>query len=100
MSTSTNQGLQVITYFLKTSLFSYAAVITDEEESKQFVDYIIQKYSIAAGELKGSTLVNSKRLQPAVDEILNHFRGRMRVVVNERNMPFQGNSLNIFSSQY
>lgn len=70
--------------------FSYAAVITDEEESKQFVDYIIQKYSIAAGELKGSTLVNSKRLQPAVDEILNHFRGRMRVVVNEKKYALSG----------
>ncbi len=64
--------------------FSYAAVVTDDEESKQFVDYIINKYSIAAEELKGSTLVNSKRFQPAVDEILNHFRGRMRVVVNEK----------------
>ncbi|MBW4237605.1 DUF3800 domain-containing protein [Enterobacter roggenkampii] len=70
--------------------FSYAAVVTDDEESKQFVDYIIQKYSIAAGELKGSTLVNSKRLQPAVDEILCHFRGRMRVVVNEKKYALSG----------
>lgn len=70
--------------------FSYAAVVTDDEESKQFVDYIINKYSIAAEELKGSTLVNSKRFQPAVDEILNHFRGRMRVVVNEKKYALSG----------
>lgn len=70
--------------------FSYAAVVTDDEESKQFVEYIIDKYSIAASELKGSTLVNSKRLQPAVDEILNHFKGRMRAVVSQKNYALSG----------
>lgn len=70
--------------------FSYAAVVTDDEESKQFVEYIIDKYSIAASELKGSTLVNSRKLQPAVDEILNHFKGRMRAVINQKNYALSG----------
>ncbi|MEZ0581369.1 DUF3800 domain-containing protein [Erwinia sp. STN24] len=70
--------------------FSYAAVVSDEEESKAFVERIIDKYKISAGELKGSTLVNSKRLQKAVDEILTHYRGRMRVVVNEKKYALSG----------
>ncbi|MFP1908970.1 DUF3800 domain-containing protein [Lonsdalea quercina] len=70
--------------------FSYAAVITDDIESKEFVEYIMQKYSINSGELKGSTLVNSRRLQPAVDEILNRFRGRMRAVVNQKKYALSG----------
>ncbi|KAE9653652.1 DUF3800 domain-containing protein [Escherichia coli] len=70
--------------------FSYAAVVTDENESRQIVEHIIEKYSIAAGELKGSTLVNSRKLQPAVDEILSHFKGRMRAVVNEKKYALSG----------
>lgn len=70
--------------------FSYASVVTDDIESKEFVEYIMQKYSINAGELKGSTLVNSRRLQPAVDEILNRFKGKMRVVVNQKKYALSG----------
>ncbi|HFD0317697.1 DUF3800 domain-containing protein [Serratia marcescens] len=70
--------------------FSYAAVVTDDIESKEFVEYIMQKYSINADELKGSTLVNSRRLQPAVDELLNHFKGRMRVIVNQKKYALSG----------
>ncbi|WP_329906061.1 DUF3800 domain-containing protein [Serratia quinivorans] len=70
--------------------FSYAAVVTDDIESKKFVEYIMQKYSINADELKGSTLVNSRRFQPAVDELLNHFKGRMRVIVNQKKYALSG----------
>lgn len=70
--------------------FSYAAVVTDDIESKKIVEYIIQKYSINAAELKGSTLVNSRKYQPAVDEILNHFKGRMRVIINQKKYALSG----------
>lgn len=70
--------------------FSYAVVVSDDEESKEFVEHIIKKYNIAAAELKGSTLVNSRKLQPAVDELLTHFRGRMRAVVNQKKYALSG----------
>lgn len=70
--------------------FSYAAVITDDIESKDFVEYIMQKYSVNSNELKGSTLVNSRRFQPAVDEILNHFKNRMRVIINQKKYALSG----------
>lgn len=70
--------------------FCYASVSTDDLESKEFVDYIIRKYKIAAAELKGSTLVNSKRFRPAVNEILEHFSGRMRAVINDKKFSLSG----------
>ncbi|MFF6012114.1 DUF3800 domain-containing protein [Rahnella sp. R3(2024)] len=70
--------------------FSYASVATDEKESKEFIDYLIEKYGINSGELKGSTLINSKKYQHAVDEILTHFKGKMRVTISEKKYALSG----------
>lgn len=74
----------------KQKYFSYGSVATDDEESKDFVEYLIRKYNIQNGELKGGKLVNSSKGQNAIDEILSTFKGRVRSVVSDKKYALAG----------
>lgn len=64
--------------------FAYGSIATDDLEAKQFVGALIKKYGIQGGELKGSRLVQFNKGRKAVDEIFNHFEGRIKLSVSEK----------------
>jgi len=64
--------------------FSYGSVASDDEEAKDFVEYLIKKYNIQNGELKGTNLVKFNKGRKAIDEILNHFQGRIKVSISNK----------------
>ena len=64
--------------------FAYGSIATDDLEAKEFVAALIKKYGIQGGELKGSRLVQFNKGRKAVDEIFNHFEGRIKLSVSEK----------------
>lgn len=65
-------------------IFSYASIATDDEEAKYFVEYLINKYNIQNGELKGKQLVQRWKGREAIDEILEQFQGRIKVSISNK----------------
>lgn len=65
-------------------LFAYASVATDDAEAKDLVEELINKYGIQNGELKGSKLVKFNKGRKAIDEIFNHFDGRLKVSISDK----------------
>lgn len=64
--------------------FAYASVSTSDAEASEFVARLVKKHSIQGGELKGSRLVKFNRGRKAVDEILDHFDGRMKISISNK----------------
>lgn len=64
--------------------FAYASVATNDAEAKDFVDELIRKYGIQNGELKGSKLVKFNKGRKAIDEIFDHFEGRLKVSISDK----------------
>lgn len=65
-------------------VFCYASVECPHQEAKDFVEHIIQKYRIQNGEIKGSKLLKGIKGKRAVDEIIQHFKGRFKVSVSDK----------------
>ena len=42
------------------TMFSYGSVATCDDEARDFVEYLIKKYGVQNGELKGGKLIASK----------------------------------------
>ncbi|MDD4912322.1 MAG: DUF3800 domain-containing protein [Sideroxydans sp.] len=66
------------------NFFAYASVATDDDEAKIFVKELIKKYGIQNGELKGSNLVKFNKGRKAIDEIFQHFEGRLKVSISDK----------------
>lgn len=64
--------------------FSYASVVTDDNEAKTLVAHIINKYNIQNGEIKGKSLLKGLRGRRAIDEIIQALRGRIKVSVSDK----------------
>lgn len=64
--------------------FAYGSIATDDDEVEEFVMALIKKYGIQGGELKGSRLVQFNKGRKAVDEIFDHFEGRIKLSVSEK----------------
>ena len=64
--------------------FSYASVATDDEEAKDFVEYLVRKYNIQNGELKGTNLVKFNKGRKAIDVILKQFQNRIKVSISNK----------------
>ncbi len=64
--------------------FSYGSIATDDVEAEEFVTELIKKYGVQGGELKGSRLVQFNKGRKAIDEIFNHFEGRIKLSVSEK----------------
>ncbi|MBI6799268.1 hypothetical protein YA0057_25890, partial [Pseudomonas syringae] len=60
-------------------IFSYAAVVSDDDEAKEIVEGVIAKYRIQGGEIKGGKLVKNANGRRALDEIIGRLGGRFRV---------------------
>jgi len=74
----------------KQPIFSYAAVVIQDEEAKALVAHIIKKYQIQNGEIKGGKLVKKIKGRRALDEILNSLHGKMKVSVSNKKYALAG----------
>lgn len=70
--------------------FSYASVATNDDEARGFVEYLVSKYGLQGGELKGKNLVGSKRGRSAIDEIFNHFDSRLKFSIADKKFALAG----------
>lgn len=71
-------------------IFSYAAVVIDDDKAIALVDHIIKKYKIQNGEIKGGKLVKNNKGRRAIDEILTSLNGKMRVSVSDKKYALAG----------
>lgn len=72
------------------TMFSYGSVATCDEEAKDFVEYLIKKFGVQNGELKGSKLVRYNRGRKAISEIFNRFNGRIKVSLSNKKFALSG----------
>ena len=63
------------------TVFSYASVESDSEEAEEFVKYLLGKYKVQNGEIKSKNLLKRERGKKLVDEILERYEGRFKVMV-------------------
>lgn len=71
-------------------IFCYASVVIEDEEAKLLVEYIIKKYKIQNGEIKGGKLVKKNKGRRAIDEILTALHGKMKVSVSDKKYALAG----------
>ena len=71
-------------------IFCYASVECPHQEAQDFVEHIIKKYSIQNGEIKGGKLLKGVKGKRAVDEIIQHFKGRFKVSVSDKKYALAG----------
>ena len=71
-------------------IFSYAAVVIDDDDATALVDHIIKKYKIQNGEIKGGKLVKHNKGRRAIDEMLTSLNGKMRVSVSDKKYALAG----------
>ncbi|WP_394179600.1 DUF3800 domain-containing protein [Marinomonas posidonica] len=72
------------------NIFCYASIECSHQEAKDFVEYIIKKYKIQNGEIKGSKLLKGVKGKRAVDEIIQHFKGRFKVSISDKKYALAG----------
>ena len=63
------------------TVFSYASVESSQEESENFVKYLLNKYHVQNGEIKSSKLLRGNKGKRLIDEVLEHYEGRFKVMV-------------------
>jgi hypothetical protein len=70
--------------------FSYASVVTNDEEAQVLVEHIIRKYQIQNGEIKGGKLVKKVKGRRAIDEIIEALSGRIKVSISDKKYALAG----------
>lgn len=63
------------------TVFSYASVESNQEESENFVKYLLNKYHVQNGEIKSSKLLRGNKGKKLIDEVLEHYEGRFKVMI-------------------
>ena len=63
------------------TVFSYASVESSQEESENFVKYLLNKYHVQNGEIKSSKLLRGNKGKRLIDEVLEHYEGRFKVMI-------------------
>lgn len=71
-------------------IFCYASVECPHQEAQDFVEHIIQKYRIQNGEIKGAKLLKGVKGKRAVDEIIQHFKGRFKISISDKKYALAG----------
>nr|WP_216821345.1 DUF3800 domain-containing protein [Marinobacterium profundum] len=71
-------------------IFCYASVECPHQEAQDFVEHIIQKYRIQNGEIKRGKLLKGVKGKRAVDEIIQHFKGRFKISVSDKKYALAG----------
>jgi len=70
--------------------FAYASVATNPEEAEILVRKIIKDYRVQGSELKGKNLVKFNKGRHAIDEILSHFEGRVKISISDKKYALAG----------
>lgn len=74
----------------KQNYFAYASVATDPDEAKEVVARIMKQYGVQGAELKGKNLVKFSRGRRAMDDILTHFAGRVKISISDKKYALAG----------
>ncbi len=74
----------------KQNNFTYASVATDEDGAKNFVEYLLKKYKVQGNELKGKNLIKHNDGRKAIDEIFEHYKGKIKVSVSNKKYALAG----------
>lgn len=74
----------------KQSYFAYASVATNPEEAKEVVTRIMKQYGVQGSELKGKNLVKFSRGRKAIDDILTHYEGRVKISISNKKYALAG----------
>lgn len=70
--------------------FAYASVATNPEEAESLVRKIIKDYRVQGSELKGKNLVKFNKGRHAIDEILSHYEGRVKISLSDKKFALAG----------
>lgn len=70
--------------------FAYASVATDPVEAKEVVARIMKNYGVQGTEIKGKGLVKRYQGKLAIDDILNHFQGRIKISISDKKYALAG----------
>lgn len=70
--------------------FAYASVATDPDEAREVVTRIMKQYYVQGDELKGKSLVKYAKGRRAMDDILNHFKGRVKISISDKKYALAG----------
>jgi hypothetical protein len=70
--------------------FAYASVATDPDEAREVVARIMKDYRVQGNELKGKSLVKRYQGKLAIDEILKHFEGRIKISISNKKYALAG----------
>ena len=74
----------------KQNYFAYASVATNPDEAKEVVERIMKQYRVQGGELKGKYLVRRHQGKLAIDDILTHFEGRIKISISDKKYALAG----------
>jgi len=72
------------------TMFSYGSVATCDDEARDFVEYLIKKYGVQNGELKGGKLIKYNKGRKAISEIFEKFQGRIKVSLSNKKYALSG----------
>ena len=70
--------------------FAYASVSTEPEEAEGLVSKIIKDYRVQGTELKGKNLVRFNKGRHAIDEMLSHYEGRVKISLSDKKYALAG----------
>lgn len=72
-------------------IFTYASVLSTDEDAKNFVNYIIDKYNIQNGEIKSNKLLQYENGKKALDEIFEYLKdGRFKICICDKKYSIAG----------
>lgn len=74
----------------KQNYFAYASVATTPDEAKSVTSRIMKQYGVQGAELKGKNLVKYSRGRKAIDDILTHYEGRVKISISDKKYALAG----------
>lgn len=70
--------------------FCYASIASNDDEAKEFVEYLIAKYNIQNGELKGGNLVKYSKGRKTISEVFKKYDGRIKISISDKKYALAG----------
>jgi hypothetical protein len=74
----------------KQNYFAYASVATTPDEAEMVATRIMKQYGVQGAELKGKNLVKFNRGRRAMDDILTHYEGRVKISISDKKYALAG----------
>lgn len=74
----------------KQNYFAYASVATTPDEAEMVATRVMKEYGVQGAELKGKNLVKFSRGRRAIDDILTHYQGRVKISISDKKYALAG----------